>query len=153
MPDEFQLLTKFAKQHRLKTRKDVCVEIIIPGRTGQIYEYGEGLLAVMFMTALPRDQWSDPPTEDEMWGKWQPKTWGNHKRAATAIGMTVVQNGDSEGALAFDPKNREQAKLAIRVARVRPKRQVSPEQLARLTAARDLALNRKNPLENGPYSV
>jgi hypothetical protein len=54
--------------------------------------------------------------------------------------MTLRQNGDAEGAFSFDPGNPVQAKLAIRIAGVKAKRQVSPEQRARtakmLAAAR-----------------
>lgn len=39
-------------------------------------------------------------------GKWTPKTWGDLKRAGLAAGMTLRQNGDSEGCMSFDPKGR-----------------------------------------------
>ena len=104
-------------------RRDECGESIIPGRQGQIYEYGDGELGAMFMPT---------PTKDDRWGKWCPRTWGNFKRAALAIGMTLRQNGDSEGCLSFDPANDAQARLAIKIAGVRPKRRVSPEEIARL---------------------
>jgi hypothetical protein len=39
--------------------------------------------------------------------------------------MTLLQNGDDEGALSFDPTNRKQAALAIKVTGARPKRQLS----------------------------
>ena len=76
-----------------------------------------------------------PRTESEPWGKWCPKTWGNFKRAAAAAGMTLRQNGDSEGCLSFDPEDNEQANLALKIAKVRPKRQRTPEQVARFVAA------------------
>jgi hypothetical protein len=66
----------------------------IPRRQGQIYEYDAAELGVMFMP---------PPTKDDRWGKWCPKKWGNFRRAALAIGMTLRQNGDSEGCVSFDP--------------------------------------------------
>src|SRR5262249_45326492 len=75
------------------------------------------------------------PTKDDRWGKWCPRTWGNFKRAALAIGMTLRQNGDSEGCLSFDPANDALAKFAIKIAGVRPKRRVSSEAVSRLLAA------------------
>jgi hypothetical protein len=49
--------------------------------------------------------------------------------------MTLRQNGDSEGWLSLAPQNNEQAKLAIKIAKVCPKRQRTPEQVARFVAA------------------
>jgi hypothetical protein len=76
-----------------------------------------------------------PRTEAEPWGRSCPKTWGSFKRAAAVAGMTLRQNGDSEGWLSLAPQNNEQAKLAIKIAKVCPKRQRTPEQVARFVAA------------------
>lgn len=113
-------LEQFAKKYRLRirTNKDDGTEVIA-GSVGHIYEYDEGELGVMYFP-----------------GRWSPKTWGNIKRKAAPLGMTVRQNGDSEGALSFDPTNRAHAKLAISAVRCRPKRQVSPETIARLAEMR-----------------
>ena len=97
-------------------RRDECGESIIPGRQGQIYEYGDGELGVMFMSGLCT------------------KMWNKFRTAALAMDMTLRQNGDSEGCLSFDPANDAQAGLAIKIAGVRPKRQVSPGQIARQVA-------------------
>src|SRR5215472_10661158 len=53
-------------------RRDECGESIIPGRQGQINEYGDGELGTMFMPT---------PTKDDRWGKWCPRTWGNFKKS------------------------------------------------------------------------
>ena len=131
------MIEAFANENRLKTKMDECGELIILGRQGQLYEYNNAELGVMFMP-----------------GSWTPKTWGNFKRAGLAIGMILRQNGDSEGCLSFDPKDREQVELAIKAAGVRPKRRVSPEQRAlmaeRLALARQ---NRSEPQEEGVLSV
>ncbi len=120
------LIERFAKERRLKTAKQNCgdfIEITIPGRQGQIYEYDDQTLAVMFFPA-----------------KRAPKTYGNFKRKALPLGMTLLQDGDSEGCLSFSPKDKEQVKLAIQIGKVRAKRQMSPEQAlavaTRLAAAR-----------------
>jgi len=109
-------LKSFADRHRLKISRNECGETIIPGKHGQIYEYNEEMLGVMF---------TPPKTKAEPWGNWCPRTWGNFRRAAEATGMTVLQNGDSEGCLGFDTGNREQVRLALKIAGVRRKR-VSP---------------------------
>ena len=49
--------------------------------------------------------------------------------------MTLRQNATSEGSFSFDPANDAQAKLAIKIAGIRPKRKMSPESLSRLVAA------------------
>jgi hypothetical protein len=132
------LIEDFAKQHRLKTGIDECGERIVPGTRGQVYEWSldASKFGVMFM---PRKTTAEP------WGKWSPKRWGNFRRAGVAAGMTILQNGDSEGCLAFDPANKTQFKLAVKIAGVRPKRRVSPEQAAagsaRLVVARQRRQN------------
>jgi hypothetical protein len=112
-------LETFASKYRLKARRNLDDDgaSTIEGHQGHIYEYSDSELAVMF---LP--------------GEWCPKTWGNFRRKAEALGMAVRQDGDSEGALSFDPSNKEQAKLAIQIAAVRPKRQLAPEHRAKLLA-------------------
>src|SRR5215831_17084860 len=72
--------------------------------------------------------------ESRALGKWCPRTWGNYRRAAEATGMTVLQNGDSEGCLGFDPGNSEQVRLALKIAGVRRKRELSLEQMLRLAS-------------------
>ena len=48
--------------------------------------------------------------------------------------MTLRQNGEDEGALSFNPANRQQSRLAIKLTGARPKRQLSPEHRAKLLA-------------------
>jgi hypothetical protein len=134
-------LTTFAEQNRFKVKRDDCGDAIISGKYGHIYEYNDTELGVMFMP---------PRTEAEPWGRWCPKTWGNLKRAAAATGMTLHQSGDTEGCLSFDPRNKEQAKLAIKIAKVRSKRQRTPEQVARFVAAIQNARSKAlDPLQKG----
>lgn len=112
-------LESFAKAHHLKV-KTANGETTIPGRQGEIYERDEdaGQLAVMF---LPGDH--------------RARTWGNLRRAGEAAGMRTVQNGDAEGCLEFDHKIKAQVKLAIKIAKVRPKMKRTPEQIARFLTA------------------
>jgi hypothetical protein len=130
-------ITEFATQRRLKTRREDCgdfIDVIITGNQGQIYEVSldGSKFGVMFMP---------PKTATEPWGRWCPKRWGNFRRAGIAAGMTILQNGDSEGCLQFDPTDKAQSTLAIRIAGVRPKRRVSPETAA--AGAARLALSRQ----------
>jgi len=115
----------FATHHRLKVTRDGDggdIEYVIPGRIGQsqIYQHSEELLGVLFMTD----------------GKKPPRTglFNTFRDACLAVGMTAHQTGDAEGSFLFEGKNSDQAKVAIRGIRARVKRQMSPEQAARLAA-------------------
>ena len=147
--ERFELIQDFADKRRLKVSKIDGGERIIAGRLGDshLYQYSSTELAVAFVP-----------------NKWTPKTWGNHKRAAIALGMTLRQNGDSEGTLSFDPANGPQSTLALRVAKARAKRILSPERAAagaaRLAKARlarlagqNVAQNAQNPHQNGSLGV
>jgi hypothetical protein len=138
---DLMTLAIFAEKNRLKVMRDGRGDPVILGKQGHLYEYSTTELGVMFMP---------PRTESEPWGRWCPKAWGNFKRAAVAAGMTIRQNGDSEGCLSFDPKNNEQAKLAIKIAKVRPKRQRTPDQVAKFVAATQNArFKALDPLQKG----
>lgn len=101
-------LTRFAEQHRLRIRTDADGSRFIPGRDGQVYQYDAGRLAVIHSSTL--------------------RKWNARRRAGVAAGMAVLQNGDTEGTLLFDVTNREQCRLAIRMAGVKRKRTMSPAQ-------------------------
>jgi hypothetical protein len=119
------VIHKFAEKNRMKITRDECGDAIIAGRQGQLYPNTESEMGVMF---LP------PKTRQDSCGRWCPKLWGNFKRAAALIGMVLTQDGDSEGCLSFDPQNAEQVKLAIKIAKVRIRKELSPERKAALAA-------------------
>ena len=119
------MIHKFAENNRMKVTHDECGDAIIAGRQGQLYPYTESEMGVMF---LP------PKTKEDSCGRWCPKLWGNFKRAAALIGMVLTQDGDSEGCLSFDPQNAEQVKLAVKIAKVRIRKKLSPERKAALAA-------------------
>jgi hypothetical protein len=75
----------FAEKYGLKAKRDECGELIIPGRVGQIYEYGSGRFGALLM----------PP------GDPRPRAWGNFRRKLLAAGFHLLQNGDAEGCLLF----------------------------------------------------
>jgi hypothetical protein len=111
-------LESFAERYRAKVRRDDADGTdAIPGRLGQIYEYGDGLLAVMFLPA----------------GQASARKWAAVKRQAEVVGMTLRQSGDDEGAFTFNPDDPKQCRLALKIAGVKVRRQMSPEQLARLS--------------------
>jgi hypothetical protein len=113
------ILIAFANKYRLKLKRDPCDgTYIIPGRHGQIYEYSDSELAVMFI--LLSDQ--EP----------SPRTWTSVRRKCVATGMTLRQDGDAEGALIFDPSDLPLAKLAIKIAGIRRVRQISNKHRTKL---------------------
>src|SRR5215472_3271105 len=104
----------FADRHRLKTRFDGKETRFIPGKLGQIYEYGAGRLAVTVMPITPRKN-----------------LWGRTRNRLKKLGFVVVQDGDYEGTATFDPSDRDQSKAAIKAAGISRKRRLSPSQINR----------------------
>jgi hypothetical protein len=110
-------VSEFAAKQRLKVQREDS-SVVINGKSGQLYEYSDTELGIMFIT---------PATK-------APRThmWRKMSSACVAAGMVQRQIGEAEGCLSFDPANQEQVKLALKLAGVKRKRQVAPEQLARL---------------------
>jgi hypothetical protein len=104
-PRKGAILRKFALEHRLETSLDNCGELVVIGRQGQIYEYSDKLLGVMFVPDDPH-----------------PRRWAHFQKLARNVGLHLVQEGDVEGAFVFDPGEPEHARLAIRIAKVRIRR-------------------------------
>jgi len=110
----------FADHNRLPISRDADGTTVIPGHAGcQLYEYDEGELGLLVFS------------EDQ---NFRPRRWAAIRKKCLAAGMTLRQNGHDEGALSFDSNNRQQARLAIKLAGARPKRQLSPEHRAKLLA-------------------
>ncbi len=111
-------LKEFADEHRLPfqfVRGDDSG--IIPGSEGhsQIFEYGGGLLGVLVMPASGTSH-----------------RWKAARSAFLAAGMTIRQDGDSEGIATFSPDNLAHVRLALRYAKVRSRRRISEIQKQRL---------------------
>jgi hypothetical protein len=125
-------LRTFAATHRLHTNRDVDGTDIIAGKHGHIYEHSDTQLGLLFM----------PPAA-------RARLWSATKAKATTAGIIVRQNADSEGTLLFDCHNPVQARLAVSLVRVRPRRVLTDEQrLAlseRLSKARQ-SIQRKGTL-------
>ena len=122
-------INDFATQHRLKTKHDKGDDTtIIPGKAGQLYEYSDEEFAVMYIL---------PATKPA-----RPRVWNRMRDLCAAAGMVLRQKGDAEGAISFNPENGEQVQLAIKLAGVKRKRQMSEKQKAVAEAALRLAFAR-----------
>jgi hypothetical protein len=110
----------FADHNRLSISRDVDRTSVIRGRAGcHLYEHDEGELGLLVLR-----EGQDP----------RPRRWAAIREKCLAAGMTLRQNGHDEGSVTFDPDNRQQSRLAIKIAGARPKRQLSPEHRAKLLA-------------------
>jgi hypothetical protein len=130
-------IDQFAVTHHARVRKDECGEPIINGKLWKsqpkpsrmyghhIYEHGDGRFGVMLMFDSARK-------------------WNNARKTLAASGFTIKQNAETEGTALFDPENKAQAKLAMRITGARIRRQLSPEKrdalVRRLQAARNKAV-------------
>src|SRR5215472_15844937 len=119
MNQEGDLIRQFAEKYGLKIRIDQDQTHIIPGKkvqrtAGHIYEYSDDQLGVMIvMTDL-----KGPISH----------YWRYQLPLLRKLNMQIVQNGDGEGSATFNPQNPAQSKLAIKIARVKPKRIMSDKQ-------------------------
>ncbi len=106
----------FANRYRLRAKRHEDGELIITGKVGHIYEHDESTLSLMFLPDRPR-------------------LWANARRKLEAVGFVIWQDGDHEGSALFDPTNKAQARLALRVVGIKRKRRASPAQLSNLRKA------------------
>jgi hypothetical protein len=117
-------LKDFAEQYRLRLAKDECDDPVICGRPDQtnIYEYSSdgSRFGALFATD------GNKPPRTELWRKFQ--------SACLTAGMTPLQVGDAEGSFLFNPEDDAQARLAIKVARAKARKRVTPERRAALVA-------------------
>jgi hypothetical protein len=114
-------ITDLALKHKLKVRRDPDDGTdIIQGSHDQshLYELNDTELAVMFITPATK------PARAFYWRK--------HRDVGIAAGMRLIQDGEAEGCLGFDPAKPDQVKIAIRLAGVKRKRKISPKQAATL---------------------
>jgi hypothetical protein len=133
----------FAQANGLRTKRDSDGLPTVPGRLGHVYEgFSDGMLGACF---LP------PPTPKDRSGKWTPKAWGNFRRAGLAVGMTLLQSGDSEGCLLFDPTNLEHVRLVRKALGLKVRRRLSEERRAQ--AIETLQNFRSNPRLTDPLAL
>jgi hypothetical protein len=137
-----QTIEQFAETYRVKTRKDSCGEVIIPGKPrktkrvedkSHIYENGDSEVGRQFGLCL-----MNPLPYPESKAKYT-----NAKGRLLAAGFIQSQDGDSEGTFLFDPSNPVQAKLAIREAGIKIARTLSPERLLAMKAHGQMLANKR----------
>ena len=109
----------FAAKHHFRIETSADKERVIHGRRGHIFEYGNGLLGVTIK-----------PTGTS------PRTWNAARNSFVEAGMTITQDGDSEGVATFDPENKKQRSLAIKHAGIKRKKVATAAQLAALSGYR-----------------
>ena len=115
-----EMIHTFAHQNRLHTFRDTDGTTVIRGQAGcHLYEYSDSELGLMILS----------DAKDA-----RPRRWAGIRKRCLGAGMILRQDAEDEGALSFNPTNRQQARLAIKVTGVRPKRQLSPERRAKLVA-------------------
>lgn len=65
-------------------------------------------------------------------GDPRPRLYAAIKKKCLSTGMILRQDCDAEGALSFDPEDKQQARAAIKAAQVRPKKKISEAYKAKL---------------------
>lgn len=130
-------LEQFAEQYNVKTKRDDCGDTIVLGKVGHIADgYSGNRFGVCIMLDTRRQ-------------------WTAAKRRLLDVGMTIRQDGDTEGIATFDGTDRKQSRAARKVARVRNRRQVpapSPAQLAARQAFADRSRAALQLVEDAPVS-
>ncbi len=102
-------IQEFANRYHLRVKRHEDGEPIISGKLGHIYEHDESTLGLMFMPDRPR-------------------LWPNARRKLEAVDFVIWQNGDEEGSAFFDPTDKAEARLALKVVGAKQKRSLTPEQ-------------------------
>jgi hypothetical protein len=114
-------IERFAEQYRLKVTRDECNDQVIQGRRGQLYFDGEQL-CLMVLDGAPaiRSKWA--ALGGKLWtGEISPNAKGRRVQDVKITGIPLAN-----------------ARLAIRMARIKPKRVMSEAQKAVLDKARSL---------------
>ena len=118
------LLESFARTKRLKVKRDESGDVVVVGKLGQLYQHGDGLVGLVLMSPS-----GDDPKLDN--------TLRSRMRKALQTGLELHQQGDCESSFLFDPENKQQARLAIRLVGAMRKRRASPAQLRNLRRGPD----------------
>jgi hypothetical protein len=94
-------LAEYGEKYRIRMKRDECGDSIVGGRFGHLYEQYAGRFGIVL--ELPAD------------GTRLDNTLRSRKRRALAAGFVLHQEGECEAILLFDPSDRKQAALAIRL--------------------------------------
>ncbi len=106
-------LEQFAETYHVRTKRDSLNDTIIPG--------------FQFCTDMPkRQEYRSHIFDGFSDGRLglcllftTRKRWTYARQKLLAAGFTIKQNADTEGTALFDPENSHQAKLALRLARIK----------------------------------
>jgi hypothetical protein len=126
-------IEQFAEKYHARTHKDEG-ETFLPGTLWdppngrmyghQIYEVGDGRFGLLLMF----------PVEGHVdGGPGKSAKWVHARKKLINAGFTLKQDGDAEGVALFNPEDKAQAKIALKLAGIRT-RQLSPERKAALAA-------------------
>lgn len=107
-----------------RLRRDVDGTSMLCGRETKsrpgvraVHEYGDGRLSASFLDLTPR-------------------RWGTVRRALEDVGCELMQDGDDEGSLTFDPKDAKQVRAVLKHVGIPKKRSMSETQREALAKAR-----------------
>jgi hypothetical protein len=119
-------ITEFASKHNLqKPTLDPDTSMVIHGKTGQLYEFSDSRLGVIYSSAIKGGS------------RYKDKTSQRNNTAQAeclAVGMTLEQQGDLECSFSFDPSDSKQSRVAIKTAGAKAKRQYSEAAILARTA-------------------
>ena len=97
-----------AEKNRLRTRRDPCGDLFIPGKFGTISEYGGDVFALSFLADA-----SD---------KGRDNILRSRARRALAAGLQPSQVGDHEAVLLFEGNDQGQVRAAMKLAGIKRRR-------------------------------
>jgi hypothetical protein len=129
---EQMTIEKFAEQYRLRIARDECGDKIIPGKRGHLY-FADAELCLMVIDGAPakRTRWEE--LGGKLWiGDLSPNAKGRRVQDVKVAGIPI-----------------ENARAAIKMVRVHPKRVLSPDALEasreRMLKARESLSGRRSP--------
>lgn len=150
-------IAEFAERHHVRVQRDEGGDTVILGKIWKkqpvtpynlqrnpermakldyghrIFDRGDGRFGLFLSFEVDNDS--------EIGGSGRSAKWANAKKKLVAAGFTIRQEGDAECIALFDPENKVQSRLALKLAGVRIRRVMSPEQ--RIACAERLAAIRK----------
>ena len=156
-------IAAFAERHHVRVQRDEGGDTVILGKIWKvqpitpynlrrnpermakldyghrIYDFGDGRFGLFLMFYVDNDH--------EIGGSGKSAKWSNAKKKLVAAGFTIRQEGDAEGIALFDPENKAQSRLALKLAGIRVKRQLTEDQRKALADRLAVARAKKAPIQ------
>jgi hypothetical protein len=136
-------IKQFAEKRSLKAKQDSCGDTFIPAKS---FCYDTvATVKKRIAKGIKRDpkEYSSHIYDGFTDGRLglclmfpHKKRWNSSHRQMLAAGFTQQQAGDSGGCYKFDPGNTAHVKLALSLAGIKRKKQISPAQVAALAKGR-----------------